>query len=95
MAEDLLSIYFILLKSTGETVRGSNVYRRIGILRLSNSDGGTPASPALMKVLEEHEKSLTVQLGPQYTGARRRKSSRDVVAELNRELWETETIIIV
>jgi hypothetical protein len=92
---DMHSLDLLVLKATGEVSNSINVYRRVGVLTLRYFHRGSIASPDLIARLKEFETSRTALLGPQEKNRRKQKGSNDVVMELRREPWKTETVIIV
>jgi hypothetical protein len=95
MLGDIDSLDLLVLEATGEVSNGVNVYRRVGVLTLRYFHKGDIASPDLIAKLEEIETSRTARLGPEKEKWEEQKASNDVVVELRREPWKTETIIIV
>jgi hypothetical protein len=95
MLGDVHSLDRLVLEATGEVSNGINVYRRVGVLTLRYFHKGSVTSPDLIAVLKGFETSRTARLGPQEKKRGKQKGSNDVVMELRREPWKTETVIIV
>lgn len=95
MLGDIYLLDLLVLEATGEVSNGINIYRRVGVLTLRYFPKGFIASPDLIAKLKKFETSCTARLGPQEKNLRKRKVSNDVVMELRREPWKTETVIIV
>jgi hypothetical protein len=95
MLRDIHSLDLFVLEATGEVSNGINVYRRVGVLTLRYFPKRSMASPDLIAKLEAFETSRTARLGPQKEKRGKQKASNDVVMELERESWKTETVIIV
>jgi len=90
------SLGLLVLEATGEVSNGVNVYRRVGILILRYSGGvGTTMAPTLSAVRQRAANSLSTRLGPQHKGVRIvKRIIGEVLAELNRESWGLESVII-
>ncbi|KAH0536321.1 hypothetical protein FGG08_006794 [Glutinoglossum americanum] len=95
MLGDIHSLDLLVLEATGEVPNGINVYRRVGVITLQYLSKGNIASPDLIAKLKEFETSRTARLGLEKKKREKRKASNNVVMELRREPWKTETIIIV
>jgi hypothetical protein len=95
MLGDIHSLDLLLLGATGEVSNGINVYRRVGVLTLRYFPKESVASPDLIAKLEEFKTSRTARLSPKEKCTKKQKASNHVVTELKRELWKTETVIIV
>jgi hypothetical protein len=71
------------------------MYHRVGILKLRYFDTENMVSQDLIAKLGEFETSRTARLGPKMKNGKKQKASNDVLMELKKESWKTETVIIV
>ncbi len=95
MLGDIQSLDLLVLEATGEVSKGIDVYRRVGVLTLVYFHERMQASPDVIAMFKEFETSRTARIGPQKKKQKELKGCNDVVMELRREPWKTETVIIV
>jgi len=88
-------INLLVLESTGNVSNGHNEYYRVGVVTLQSFSPRDVASPELLAQLRKFDESLSARLGPQRNQPRKQKISNVVVAELRREPWKIETVVII
>jgi hypothetical protein len=88
-------IDLLVLESTGNVSNGHNEYYRVGVVTLQYFSTGDVASPGLRAILAKIDDSLNARLGPPKNQTRKQKASNAVVAEMRREPWNIETVVVI
>lgn len=85
----------LILESTGKTMQGNSVYRRLGVLTLEHTDPRHLARPRLIERLRTSDRSITSQLNPRSkTRPMKIRQCKRVLEELVADPWPMQTIII-
>ena len=88
-------IELLVLESTGNVSNGHNEYCRVGVVTLRYFSPSDVASPKLLARLAKFDDSLTARLDPRKNQAEKQKASNAVIAEMRREPWNIETVVII
>jgi len=87
-------IDLLVLEHT-EVSNGYNEYYRVGVVTLHYISLSDVTSTELLSIFAEFEDSETARLDPRKQQPRKQEALNAVIAELEREPWNIETIVII